>query len=131
MGGLFWTKEGIRYVRRVVSIANACFRQSAMVCRTNVRGKASSHHQSSDISENLLAIGKNKADLWVVRAKDSLSTVMELLQGIEHHVDQEQEAAENLPCDSLYPLNRVSTRREKRAPRELCWEVVAICCLNL
>jgi hypothetical protein len=46
-------------------------------------------------------VGEYKAGLWVVRAKDCLSTVMELLQGIEHHVDQEQEAVEKLQSLTL------------------------------
>lgn len=79
-------------MRRVLSIANACFRQGAMMCRTNVREQAS---QCIFQRVGLLVSGDdNKADPWVVRAKGSLSTVMELLQGIEHHVDQEQEAVE-------------------------------------
>jgi hypothetical protein len=58
---------------------------------------------------------EDKADLWVVRAKDSLSTMMELLQGIEHHVDQEQEAVEKR--QSLTPQASFNTSREKSSKR--------------
>lgn len=83
--------------------------------------------------ENLLVSGNDdKADLWVVRAKDSLSTEMELLQGIEHHVDQEQEGVEKRQSLSLSAKLRHVARKElQESCAEKCLRSAGLTCSRI
>ena len=70
---------------RRVSIANAFLCQSAMMCRMNHWGSFKAINRLSPRRGKFLLVSnrENKADSWVVRAKDSLFTMKEL-QGFEH-----------------------------------------------
>lgn len=93
------------------------------MCRTNISGYRRRHSKASrrrfsDVWENLLVSMENdKVELWVAPAKDSTSTVMELLQGMEDHVDQEQKAVEKL--QSLALLSEIRQFARRKAPERV------------